>query len=294
MKKAAIFCYSGTGNTLRVMNAIVSELTLLGIETKCFMIHDLLDTKQMPDISDCDAVGIGYPIYGFNVPRSVARFLRMLPRGEGRKLFIFKSGGEPFILNTASSGMIYRRTKRKGYVPDYERLFLMPYNIMFRNKDAVVKQMWTLASGLARKMARDLKDGIASPVKALPWVKAVSLVFRLVWLGGTLNGRMLKATPECNLCMKCVRECRTRNITLENRNIRFDWQCDLCMRCVMYCPKQAIRAGLFEKWAVRGEYDFERIMGDERIPTDYIDQCEKGFIRYFRKYVQQTRHLIGE
>jgi Flavodoxins len=288
VKKTVIFYFSGTGNTEKVLNMLVDALDHEGVLSDCYAIDDCIRNGNIPDISDYDSVGIGYPIYAFNVPNIVAAWIRKLPKADGKTVFVFKTAGEPFPLNHASSYYIFSHLRKKGYIFNYERHFLMPYNIIFRYNDAVVKHIYLLSQKLARKMASDLSKGITHSPHFNPFIVFVSLIFRIQWIGAVINGRLLRTGNACNLCQKCVRECKTDNIRLKHGRIRFGWSCTMCMRCIMYCPQKAIHAGILEPWAIRGAYDFERILGDTSIPDDYIRKCDKGLFRYFKKYIRET------
>jgi NAD-dependent dihydropyrimidine dehydrogenase PreA subunit len=294
VKKAIIFYFSGTGNTEKVLNMLATALGQEGVQSDCYAMDDCLRNRNIPDTADYDSVGIGYPIYAFNVPSIVAAFIRKLPKADGKPVFVFKTAGEPFLLNRASSYYIFSHLRKKGYLFDYERHFLMPYNIMFRYNDEVVKQIYLLSQKLARKMASDLSKGITHKPYFNPLIVFVSFIFRIQWIGAAINGRLLRTGNSCSLCQKCVRECKTGNIRLEDGKIRFGWNCTMCMRCIMYCPQKAIRAGILEPWAIRGAYDFERILSDASIPGDYIQKCEKGVFKYFKKYVRETEAQLND
>ncbi len=293
MKRAIIFCFSGTGNTERVQGMLTDALNFEGIQADCHRIEDCVRNGKIPEISGYDTVGIGYPIYAFNVPSTVATFIKMMPKTEGKPVFVFKTAGEPFPLNHSSSWYIHSKLKKRGYDLNYERHFLMPYNVMFRYRDEVVKQIYMLSQRLARKMAADIAREIENRPHFNPLTILVSLLFRIQWMGAALNGRLQRADRKCNQCGKCVRECKTDNIRLEKGKIRFGWKCTMCMRCIMFCPQQAIKAGILEPWAVRGAYDFRRILNDVSIPGDYIQTCEEGIFKYFKKYVQTIEALTS-
>ena len=288
MKKAIIFYFSGTGNTEKVLRMLVNALDDEGVHTDCYAIDTCIRTGSIPEISDYDSVGIGYPVYAYNVPSIVAAFIKKLPKSDGKQLFVFKTAGEPFVLNRASSYYIFSHLRKKGYCFNYERHFLMPYNIIFRYNDEIVKQIYMLSQKLARKMASDLSKDITHRPHFNPFLVLASLIFRLQWIGAAINGKLLKTGTSCNLCQKCVRECKTDNICMEDGKIRFGWNCTMCMRCIMCCPQMAIKAGILEPWAIRGTYDFERILSDTSIPNDFIQSCEKGMFRHFKKYVRET------
>ena len=293
MKSALIFYFSGTGNTLEVLGMIQSALRGEGVKTDSCAIDSCLNGGAMPDVSAYDAVGIGYPIYAFNPPGRVEAFMRTLPCADGKPAFVFKTAGEPLPTNNASSYAIDRILRRRGYNLTYERHFLMPYNILFRFSDQVVKQIYTLSGKLSRKLAYDVMRGIQDRPRYNPFVMLAAFIMRILRPLARFNGRMYSTKDTCNLCQKCVRECGAQNIRVEGGKIRFDGKCVMCMRCVMFCPQGAVKAGWINNIAVRGPYDFKRIMGDPAIQGGMIQESRKGFYKLFKKYVSKMEGLTS-
>lgn len=294
MIRAIIFYFSGTGNTERVVGMLKDSLHREGVHVDCSRIDRCLRDGVMPDISGYDAVGIGYPVFAFNVPEPVEHFVRRLPGAEGKPVFVVKTAGEPFVFNQTSSHCIGRMLSRRGYEITYEANFLMPYNILFRYPDAVVKQLCRLAERLAEKMASDLASGVRAKPRYNPLLVLISAVMRIQQPGARLNGKLQRAAKACVRCGKCVRECPMGNIRMTDKGVKFGWQCTMCMRCVMYCPMGAVKAGIIEPLAVRGGYDFDRIIHDPDIADRYIEHCDKGFFRHFKQYVREVTALTGE
>jgi len=293
VKRVIIFYFSGTGHTEIVAEMLRDALHARGVHVDSRRIDRCLREGSVPGVSSYDAVGIGYPVYAFNVPRTVEDFIRMLPRSD-RPVFVFKTAGEPFVFNNTSSYFIHGQLRRRGYDLTYERLFLMPYNIIFRYPDEVVKEIYTLSARLAGRMAAEIVRGVDIRPRYNPLLLLISLVMRIQFPGARLNGRLMRAAGDCNLCGKCVRECRAGNIRIDGGRVRFGWNCVMCMRCVMLCPRGAVKAGLLDHWAVRGAYDFKGIMNDPEVQGDTIQRYGKGFFGHFRKYVKKTEALLRE
>lgn len=293
MPKLALFTFSGTGNTQLVASMLTHAFEELGIGAGNHSIEDILKRGVFPDISECETVGIGYPVYAFNTPSNVNRFVKMFPPADGKKVFIYKTAGEPFYWNNSSSARIVRLLKRKGYTVFFERHFLMPYNIMFRYPDALVKQMHTTSQRMAEDMARRIINGESCPPKLTLQSLAAAVVFRIQWPGAALNGRLYSTGKSCNLCGKCVKNCPTGSIRIKNGRVKFGWKCIMCMRCVMNCPQQALRIGILQPWALHGNYEYERILNDESIPSVYVGADTKGYFKLFRKYYQKVERTIN-
>ena len=280
--RAALFTFSGTGNTMRAAAMLRDSFESLGAAAEIYDIEKI--QGEMPDLSQADMIGIGYPIYAFNPPKLVLDFVRRLPCGNGRSAFIFKTAGEPFYWNDSSSALLMKHLRKNGYRVVFERHFLMPYNIVFRYPDALAKQMLLINRKLCMDMAQRILQGEVSLPKLTLQSRLASFVFRIQWPGAALNGRLCRVGKRCNLCGKCERNCPVGNIRRDKGKIRFGWKCIMCMRCVMYCPKDAIRFGLLRRWSLNGPYEFDRIMTDETIPEVFVREDTQGFFRLFRKY----------
>ncbi|MEL7603665.1 MAG: hypothetical protein AAGU77_10975, partial [Bacillota bacterium] len=156
MQTAIIYVFSGTFNTLKAARMIGDALQKRGVKARVCEVKQPLDALPSPE--GVDIVGFGYPVYAFNAPEVFIQFVRQLPAGTQRA-FIFKTSGEPFPLNTASSGMLYRLLRRKGYDVTLDMHMLMPYNIMFRYKDALAKQMFLYTEAQSRMLALRVVSG---------------------------------------------------------------------------------------------------------------------------------------
>ena len=114
MKKAIIYVFSGTGNTRLVANKIAEELINQGINTTVFDVRKpILD---VPNPNQYDIALFGYPIHAFNTPKFFLDFIKQLPRVKEMSTYIFKTSGEPFHINNASSFSLVRKLKKHGFI----------------------------------------------------------------------------------------------------------------------------------------------------------------------------------
>ena len=169
----------------------------------------------------------------------------------------------------------------------------MPYNIMFRYPDGLVKQMYRVNEGLCRLLVHRLLRGERDSLGASPLQRAVSFLFRIQWLGAPLNGRLHRVDPaRCTGCLGCVRGCPTGNITLRGGIPVFGGRCAMCMACAMGCPAGAVHIGLLDRWRVNGPYDVGRILADTSLPETYVNDATRGYFRLFRRYYQKAGRAL--
>ena len=73
----AIFvCFTGTGNTKRVCEALADALRAQGHDVRLELLRA---DRPSPDVSDADRLIVAFPVHGFNAPSPVLKFLKTLP-----------------------------------------------------------------------------------------------------------------------------------------------------------------------------------------------------------------------
>ena len=265
MKSVAVYYFSGTGNTKIIAEMIAASLAELECKVDLIRIEDVLKGRRPLSAGEYDMVGIGCPVIGFTSPSLVSRFIRLLPRENGMKTFVFRTAGGVAPINyNASKGMI-QKLKRKGYDVFHERIFSISSNWIRRFDDDVILKLHAAAEKKTRLMAEALVKGEARVLKTdlnlrlvMGLVSAVSsLFFRIV-------GQDFKIGTSCTKCGLCVRNCPANNITDKGGSIRFGWSCNSCLRCVYACPQQAISLRRLTSYAVPGGYDIGKILSAPR------------------------------
>ena len=167
--KIILYVFSGTGNTLKVAALYKKYLEKHeGNSVKIYRISK--KSGKFPSPEDYDLVGIGYPIHGFSAPEPAIKFCMQLPTVEYKRTFIFKSSGEGLHVNDCSSQKCISILQKKGYDVNFERHVVMPYNMIYRHRDEMAKQMWIYAHALVDLNCREIMNGKREKVK-LPFYK---------------------------------------------------------------------------------------------------------------------------
>lgn len=289
MKTAIIYVFSGTDNTLITAKMAAYAFEQNGIKATVHSVK--APFKAFPSPSDFDYAGFAYPVYAFNAPKVFIDFVKSLPDAH-TKAFIFKTSGEPYKVNDASSSELYNLLIRKGFDVALDRHLLMPYNIVFRYNDDLAKQMYVYNEKLCSIMVDDLIGGKRDDIHFKLGNRIFSAILKVQYPGGLFNGRLYRANKKCNMCKKCVRECPTGNISVKNGKLKFDGKCAMCMRCVMFCPMDAVNPGLLRPIKVNGAYDFDRLLSDDSIKGDYVNENTKGYFKFFKKYYRKANEII--
>ncbi len=208
-KRIGIWVFSGTGNTLKCAKALFAALIERGVSVGFHEIADGTERAEERDLVIC------YPVYGFNMPRILKTFCRNLK--SGGNVWFLKTSGEPLHLNDNSSAELIRILRKIGYCIKGEFHFIMPYNMVFRHTDELASRMWETAKERIPDAAKKIANGEEAPIAAPLSAKIVSGLCRVEHWFYPKNGRLFRVDPKkCVRCQKCVKNCPTKNITLEN------------------------------------------------------------------------------
>ncbi len=285
--------FSGTGNTTLCGNYIKEAFEGEGHIVTHLSYKNGVNLTE--DINSFDMLGFGYPIHAFNVPEAFNKYIKSLPKVDNKKYFIYKVSGEPFHLNDASSYHIYKKLKKKGFVLYSEKHFLMPYNIMFRYKDSIAKQMYLYLKPLTKAFVLEMLNDEPERIKYRFGHKVLSFFLRIEWIAPKLNSPFIHVKKKsCVNCHKCVSDCPTEAVFINKKGrIKFKAsKCAMCMRCAMYCPTNAITYGFMNPWKVNQPYLYEDIKNNQDINPEYINHQTKGYFKKFNKYFDTQKALL--
>lgn len=132
MNSCVIFYFSGTGNTEFIAKKFQEYL-----QTKNYAVIlqaiDLLKNKL--DLKEYNLIGIGFPLYAWNLPINVRQLINKLPKIINKDAFIFVTMGGPTSLGAL--GITADLLKKKGFRILSAEGFEMPSNdnILFDGDD---------------------------------------------------------------------------------------------------------------------------------------------------------------
>ncbi len=302
--RAILYVFSGTGNTLKVASLYKKYLENAndatdapdkGASVAVDIYRVSKKNGEIPSPDGYDLVGIGYPIHGFSAPEPAIELCKALPNVENKRTFFFKTSGEGLHLNDCSSQKCLKILTKKGYDVVAERHIVMPYNMIYRHKDEMAKQMWIYAHAIVDMHCRELLDGKREKVKRSPllsmWVAPVRFLEQKF---AHLHGPAFKVhADKCINCNRCVNICPQNNITYADGKFKFGHECVLCMGCSFGCPADAISVGVFGLWKVNGSYRVDELARDENIPFPFVPNYAKGIYRLYKKYYRECDERIA-
>ena len=291
--KILIINFSGTGHTTLCGDYIGEAFKELGNEVTRLVVKQGMGNHI--DYSQYDLIGFGYPIHAFNPPQFFNNFIKKLPKVENKNYFFFKVSGEPFHLNDASSYHMFKKLKKKGFNLVAEKHFLMPYNIMFRYRDSIAKQMYLYLKPLTKAFVLGIENNEPETIKYRLGHKILSFFLRIEWIAPFCNSPFIKVNrKKCINCLRCWRECPTKAVTINKKGVIKvkATKCAMCMRCAMYCPTDAFTYGFMNPWKVNKPFNYQAIVKNKEIEPEYINHETKGYFKKFNKYFDAQKELL--
>lgn len=241
MKNIIIYYFSGTGNTLKLLDVMKKSFEVENVNVK------LQEIKRNNFIipEKGSLTGFAFPINSQSASPYVWKFLKSLPRVNGMEVFVL-------ITLNSSSGIIsplYNLLKSKGYNVKGLCEISMPNNMFHGTADDKLnKERLESALVKSEQFSKDLLAGTTkweSEYKGSGFVSFLSRATPLPWI---FMRRLSKVTvnSSCTKCGQCVKECPVNNISMKDVPVHHR-SCEFCMRCAAYCPNSAITVKLAGK-----------------------------------------------
>jgi len=285
MTNVEIFYFSGTGNTEILAEEYLSVLSACACAVKLTKIESFTLAGNSPQISSNAIIGIGYPIHAFNAPKIVFDFIKLLPAGGGRTVFLFKCPGDPFV-NGGSTAPIRDALTKKGYRVQLEELLVMPANIATAYPPAYAQELYKIARD---KIAMSCADLLAGKER-LQQNSLLEELFTSFSIGEQKNayrlGKYFYTKESCTGCGCCMKNCPTSNITIVKGRPVFAKNCIACFRCVYICPSLSITLKNISKVIIPGGYNIRQALRD---PAGKLDRA--AFDKRFKNYKDK---MLGE
>lgn len=289
-----LYVFSGTGNTYSVAGLYKNYFEKSG-DNKVDIYRISCKSGEIPSPDNYDLIGIGYPIHAFSAPEPAIKLCKELPAQKNKRTFIFKTSGEGLHINDCSSQKCIRILSKKGYDVVLERHIVMPYNMIYRHRDEMAKQMWIYAHALTELNCRELLKGKREKVKRSIFKRM--LVAPVGWIErrfAHLHGTAFSVdSKKCINCGKCVKTCPVGNIVFEEGKFNFGHKCVLCMGCAFSCPKDAVNVGIFKFWKVNGSYRLNELAADRAIAFPFVPDNATGIYRLYKKYYRECDRALA-
>jgi len=242
--KALIICFSQTGNTRRVAEGIQH-----GIRTDAHRC-ELVDLRAVdPDkLPGWDLVGIGCPVFYFQEPQHVRRFIAALPPLPGKQWFVFCTHGAIMgvTLQSMADGLRRKGIRVIGYHDTYASATLpfYPYPMPTAgHPDETDLEEARIFGRLISARSQSIDAGnpvhtVSPPAVPQEWRENAER-FTPEFLERIFPELTIDSS-RCSRCYECRNGCPVGGIDIDREPPRIQNPCIYCWNCVNICPEAAI------------------------------------------------------
>lgn len=234
------YFFSGTGNTLLVVNKMCETFEKNGIDVN---IHRI-ENSNPEEVNTEHTIGLGFPIAELSTYDFVWNFVKSLPQTS--------ADTDIFMVDTLAGfsggivGQLREIVKKKGYNPIGAKEIVMPPNFLYLESEEACTHKVEKGLVKAEKYSVDLIDE-RSKWGRIPILADSMYLFSMGLLKLTemkLNQKLLYLNADkekCNKCGTCVELCPIDNIMIGKDGYPENlMHCVYCLRCTSFCPKRAI------------------------------------------------------
>jgi ferredoxin/flavodoxin len=298
LAKALIVYFSQGGANARVGEAIAHGLRDAGYDVSPWNLRN----GYPPDPRNYQLFGIGSPVYYYNVPLNVARYVERLPQLDGIDGFVFIVHGTRRL---DAANWLRRTLARKGLrelgyfhcLGEAHVLPLLREGYLFSPDHPTESELLE-----AEQFGASVAERVAGkPYTRPPYESPRPAIYRFEkclanrWLMTHFYSRLFRVdASKCVGCGICMEACPTSNITSDaHRRPRWDRRCLECLSCQMKCPEEAITSALdrpfpgalirqifrynVRRWVREGDLDYVRVThrrGEtHRIGATHTSEC---------------------
>lgn len=276
IKTVKIAYFSGTGSTARVADAFENELNRRGLS----VIRSEIRGGNIPSDEKEDLLILLFAVHAFNAPRIVYQWIDGLSGARQIPVAVISvSGGGEISPNTACRLSSIRRLEKKNYRVTYEKMMVMPSNLVMRTDDGLAIRLLRVLPSKVECIVDDLLQGVVRRTRPKLIDRVFSRIGEMEKTGAKFFGRDLRVNANCNSCGWCAKNCPSNNITMLNNKPSFGEDCILCLKCIYGCPRQALEAGRFRFMVLKEGYDLqalEKRMQDVQLVP--LENLARGYI----------------
>lgn len=247
--RLALFYFSGTGNTRYIARHICNRLNDKGFDATAYSIEGLSSSKVHELIDNASIVGLGWPIYGSDIPINMQRFIKNMPIVEDKPLlslctqYLF-SGDGAVVMRDVLEG--------KGYVQKWAMQFNMPNNLAMKGSPLKVTDDYEQH---AKKYIVPNKEKIEiltdRIIKGINYIKGATIFHTILALSQRpffrlgahkMARKLFSVNSDCSGCSLCSDMCPKNVIKIVDGKAKFvnTNDCVLCFRCVNFCSQDAV------------------------------------------------------
>lgn len=241
--KIALFYFSGTGNTKKAceyysayMEERDNSVTLYPVES--------LKTCSQADlasiINNMDSIGLAYPVYGANLPKTVSDFVHHLPKTNHKKIFVLSTVG---YINAYGPFIIKKQLHKLGYNMRWHYVYKTINNTKIRKTTtAMLEEKHNNQIKKFERFCNSIIDQKRFFNGIGPWIIGGYVVRKILHKPIANHYKSFYVDKDiCIHCNMCVSNCPQNAILINNGSYTFTNACTTCLRCINACPVHAIK-----------------------------------------------------
>lgn len=242
--KIKLFYFTSTGNSLWVVKQVTENFELAGHHVQNY------DIVTHPDenTTDCDMLGIVYPVWGSTLPNPLRDLVAALPESSGQKVILIGNAGA----FSGDTGIHWKNViEKKGYDVIYVDHVFLPINSVFPGFDyfrppspAKQEKMIAKAQSEIKRMCEEIMQGKRKYRGRNIFAKLGGHGQRDFYdpIVEKFKAEMYIDQERCTACQLCYRMCPMeaihRSEETKQLHIHTD-ECIMCLKCYNLCPTTA-------------------------------------------------------
>ena len=249
--KTTIYCFSGTGNSLKVAKDIATGLSDTEVVQICRNNIEVNNTAS-------NRIGIVFPVYVAGMPFLVKEFIKKLKIQKDSYVFTVVTFGASA---GASIAQLEKLLLNKGIRLSAAFRMKMPgnYQVMYA----------PFSQEKQRELFKNEEEKIVEIIESIKNSEIVKLSGVGNAIIKTVSGAMYKSfSPyekdknfwtdhKCNGCGICSDVCPANNIKIHEGKPQWQNKCEQCVACMQWCPQKSIQ---YKKVTInRGRYQHPEI-----------------------------------
>lgn len=292
MTKINVVYFSGTGGTARFASLLEQNFLNENCEVHVLPLEDKSIERTKKDgvfgsINSIDIIVLIFPVHAFDSPEPVYNWIKTLPQSNGLPVAVISisAAGEYWINRACRSGSIKALTQ-KGYNVFYERMVIMPFNMIIATKNTISIRLLQILPVKAANTAVEIltmKHRRTNPPLKSKILTSICKIEK-VWV--KFFGRELTTRKSCTNCGLCACNCPMGNIQMKSRKPQFGWHCVACLRCIYACPTNSIYPRISRFMVIKNGYDLKKI--EKQMKEVVLESDEKlasGSYSIFKDYL---------
>lgn len=231
-----IYYFSATGNSLHTARQLAQKLG----ETTLIRITGNMEKIVIPE--ECERIGIVFPVYTYNIPHLVRRFIKLLPEWKGY-FFAAATCGEGL-------GNVFSKMKRAlkhqkiSLSAGFKVILPINYTPMFDLPSQEIQD--SLFAGTEKKVQtitekiRNNETYFAAPSSLYKILINPGIYYMMGYPLLRIFDFDFRLGKNCTGCGTCAEVCPVSNITMVKKKPKWHHRCEQCIACLHWCPPRAI------------------------------------------------------